>query len=342
MEERSHIGSRVCIWRRYQRMAKASTSQFVGDLHQRILMSVAVSARIAILSVAKAIVENATRARREVPFDSRRENGFADAARRCQCGLQRGHGATKCWLLHHPAHGRADRIGLQGMLGQKQRHAGIERPHRHVLLVGKERDADDRHPAPNRLAHAIDAAMVNEGTHRRMAQHRDLRLHPGLDPQPGRGAARDVDGFAAQHPQDAKRGIVEAMCQRRDEARGGHRERSQIDEHDRLALRVPAVEIGIEFIQEDDYFVFGAILKSNTARALRRTSLTSEQQGRIRERLVGMMLSGQVPREWREYKRLLRHVGLGSQWPALEKGVDREKEYVMRYYNYLDRFARSS
>jgi len=35
-----------------------------------------------------------------------------------------------------------------------------------------------------------------------------------------------------------------------------------------------AIEIGIEVIQEDDYFVFGAILKSNTARALRPASLT--------------------------------------------------------------------
>jgi hypothetical protein len=103
-----------------------------------------------------------------------------------------------------------------------------------------------------------------------------------------------------------------------------------------------AIEIGIEFIQEDDYFVFGAILKSDTARALRRASLTPEQQARIRKRLVDMMLSRQVPREWREYKRLLRHVGLGSLWPLLENGVDRENEYVMRYYNYLDRFARSS
>jgi len=103
-----------------------------------------------------------------------------------------------------------------------------------------------------------------------------------------------------------------------------------------------AIEIGIEFIQEDDYFVFGRILKSNTARALRRASLMPEQQARIRERLVGMMLSGRVPHEWREYKRLLRHVGLGSLWPVLENGVDRENEYVMRYYNYLDRFARSS
>ena len=104
----------------------------------------------------------------------------------------------------------------------------------------------------------------------------------------------------------------------------------------------PAIEIGIEFIQEDDYFVFGAILKSKTARALRRASLTSKQQTRIREQLVGMMLSAQVPREWREYKRLLRHVGLGLLWPSLEIGVNRENEYVMRYYNYLDRYARAS
>ena len=101
-----------------------------------------------------------------------------------------------------------------------------------------------------------------------------------------------------------------------------------------------AIEIGIEFIQEDDHFVFGRILKSNTARALRRASLTPEQQQRIRERLVGMMLSGQVPHEWREYKRLLRDIGLGSLRPVLEDGVDRDNKYVMRYYNYLDRFAR--
>jgi hypothetical protein len=105
---------------------------------------------------------------------------------------------------------------------------------------------------------------------------------------------------------------------------------------------IAAIEIGIEFIQEDDHFVFGRILKSNTARALRRASLTPEQQARIRERLVGMMLAGQVPHEWKEYKKLLKHIGLGALWPVLENGVDRENEYVMRYYNYLDRYARSS
>ena len=102
-----------------------------------------------------------------------------------------------------------------------------------------------------------------------------------------------------------------------------------------------AIEIGIEFIQEDDHFVFGRILKSNSARALRRATLTPEQEDRIRRRLVGMMLSGQVPHEWHEYKRLLRRIGLGSMWPVLEEGVDRENKYVMRYYDYLDHYARS-
>jgi hypothetical protein len=55
-----------------------------------------------------------------------------------------------------------------------------------------------------------------------------------------------------------------------------------------------------------------------------------------------MMLAGQLPHEWREYKRLLRGIGLGSLWPVLEEGVDRENKSVMRYYEYLDRFARSS
>jgi hypothetical protein len=101
-----------------------------------------------------------------------------------------------------------------------------------------------------------------------------------------------------------------------------------------------AIEIGIEFIEEDDFFVFGRILKSDTARALRRAPLTEEQQKRIRERLVKMMLSGNVPHEFREYKRLLRRVGLGPLWSTLDDGVDRENKYVMRYYDYLDRFAR--
>jgi hypothetical protein len=101
-----------------------------------------------------------------------------------------------------------------------------------------------------------------------------------------------------------------------------------------------AIEIGIEFIEEDEFFVFGMVLKSKTARALRRAPLTEKQQDRIRERLVVMMLAGNVPHEFREYKRLLRRVGLGSLWSTLDNGVDRNNEYVMRYYDYLDRFAR--
>jgi hypothetical protein len=101
-----------------------------------------------------------------------------------------------------------------------------------------------------------------------------------------------------------------------------------------------AIEIGIEFIEENDFFVFGRVLKSNTARALRRTDLTERQRQRVRERLVGMMLAGKVLHEFREFKRLLRRLGPGSLWTVLDGGVDRDNKYVMRYYEYLNRYAR--
>ncbi len=50
-------------------------------------------------------------------------------------------------------------------------------------------------------------------------------------------------------------------------------------------------QIGVEFIEEDGSFDCGRILKSNTARALRRTDLTSEQIERIRKRVVEMLWS---------------------------------------------------
>lgn len=83
-------------------------------------------------------------------------------------------------------------------------------------------------------------------------------------------------------------------------------------------------QIGVEFIEEDQGFAFGAILKSNTARALRRFSgLTDEQITRIRARLVDMFLTGIVPREYRQYSRLLRKVGMGEQWPLVAAATPR-------------------
>jgi hypothetical protein len=95
------------------------------------------------------------------------------------------------------------------------------------------------------------------------------------------------------------------------------------------------IEIGVEFIEEDARFPFGRILKSNAARALRRSVLTSEQIERVRKRVVQMLIAEHVPREYREYAKLLRKVGLGSWWSYLEERTNHDNPYVMRYYRYF-------
>ena len=94
-------------------------------------------------------------------------------------------------------------------------------------------------------------------------------------------------------------------------------------------------EIGIEFIEEDEHFVFGRILKSDTARALRRAALTESQKDRLRTRIAAMLLDGYVPHEFHEYAKLLRHIGLGTLWAAIDRDIKRDNPYVMRYYQYL-------
>ena len=94
-----------------------------------------------------------------------------------------------------------------------------------------------------------------------------------------------------------------------------------IDAHD------PAcAQIGIELIEEDRGFLFGAIYKSNTAKALRRCrALTDEQISRIRVRIVAMLQSGEVPREYREYAKLLRAIGIGPHWREIEYATPRNR-----------------
>jgi hypothetical protein len=93
--------------------------------------------------------------------------------------------------------------------------------------------------------------------------------------------------------------------------------------------------LGIEFIEEDSQFTFGKILKSNTARALRRSELTPPEQERISQRLVAMLIDGNVPHEYKQYAKLLKKIGIGEYWNEIEKRVNRSNEYVMKYYDYL-------
>lgn len=98
---------------------------------------------------------------------------------------------------------------------------------------------------------------------------------------------------------------------------------------------VACIALGVDFLQEDARFPFGATLKSNTARALRRATLTESQQSQLRERISTMLASGIIPREMREYVKLLRKLGVGEQWPRLERDVPRDNPHAMRFYESL-------
>jgi len=94
-------------------------------------------------------------------------------------------------------------------------------------------------------------------------------------------------------------------------------------------------EIGVEFIEESGSFAFGRILKSNTARALRRTALTHEQEERIRKRVVEMLEASYLPREFRQYAKLVRKIGLGDWLPQVTEQAELAVPPVQRYYAYF-------
>ena len=95
------------------------------------------------------------------------------------------------------------------------------------------------------------------------------------------------------------------------------------------------VALGIDFVEEDARFPFGAKLKANTARALRRAPLTEAQMARLRKRFADMLIAGIIPHEMREYAKLLRTVGVREQWTRLDAGIPRGNRYAMRFYEIL-------
>ena len=98
-------------------------------------------------------------------------------------------------------------------------------------------------------------------------------------------------------------------------------------------------EIGIEFIEEDASFSFGRILKSNAARALRGIELTEAQKDRIRERVVRMLEVGYLPREYRQYAKLGRKIGLGDRLQRLRQQAPFGNPWAQRYYRYFEDHA---
>ena len=99
--------------------------------------------------------------------------------------------------------------------------------------------------------------------------------------------------------------------------------------------------LGLDFIEEGAHFPFGKTLKSNTARALRRASLTAEQVLRVRKRFTNLLIAGQILHEFREYAKLLRHVGLAEFWPLMQRDAKLDNPFVKRFFEYFRACAAS-
>ncbi len=97
------------------------------------------------------------------------------------------------------------------------------------------------------------------------------------------------------------------------------------------------IQLGVEFIEEDATFPFGRVLKSNTARALRRAPLSEAQKHRIRRRVFGLLEAGRIAREYREYAKLVRKIGFKA---ADVPPVDPLNPHAVRFGAYFEAAAR--
>jgi hypothetical protein len=100
-----------------------------------------------------------------------------------------------------------------------------------------------------------------------------------------------------------------------------------------------AIEVAAQFVESGHRQAFGRILHANAARALRQARLTPDQKQRLRQRILGMLMAGDVPHEFHAYVRLLRKIGLDETWPEVRARVDECNRYVMRHVHYLEKHA---
>jgi hypothetical protein len=48
-----------------------------------------------------------------------------------------------------------------------------------------------------------------------------------------------------------------------------------------------------------------------------------------------MLKAGNTPREYKEYAKLLRKLGVEDFWKQIDEGAPRNNKYAMRYYEYF-------
>ncbi len=97
-----------------------------------------------------------------------------------------------------------------------------------------------------------------------------------------------------------------------------------------------AIRAGIDLLGQDHGRPFGMLLKADVARALRQhASLSEDQCVRLRARFADMLVRGYLPREYKEYAKLFRKIGLGQHRAAIAAVAASDNPFVRRWAWYL-------
>ena len=97
-----------------------------------------------------------------------------------------------------------------------------------------------------------------------------------------------------------------------------------------------AISTLIALIEDDESRPWGMLLKSEAARTLRQSAqLDAGQIHRLRARFTDMLLRGYLPREYKQYAKLFRKIGLGDFRHTIATRADQSNSFVRRWCWYL-------
>ncbi len=90
------------------------------------------------------------------------------------------------------------------------------------------------------------------------------------------------------------------------------------------------VQISIEYIQDNDMRSTTGYIRERMARALRNCELSNKQKSQLADTFIKQLESKRIYKEFREYCRLFKKIGVEPYKKEIEKYTNSNKQYIKR------------